>query len=321
MSWADRRIFLIKVNSEAAPRGLGVPKTGSEWENGSFLTNSTLQSREGRKLPAQYRKPPQAGEVALIWINQLPKTGAPGKGLTAVAKIATDPVSDLGNKLRIQVHKVVLYHPIGIINNSHLHGPSGGVLGEISALRTTSLRCLSPEHAQELAGAVQSRGGSLAAIGGLLAAPQEPRAPMPPSPKPGELAVEQQKIVRLVEQRQNQGPFRDAVMTRDGRCAVTRCRTAEVLEAAHLIPYASYHPRRDDPENGLLLRADIHTLLDRHLIAINPETMSLWVSPRLRETSYASLGGKKIRTGAGLAYLRERYQAALRADRGEAPYS
>jgi predicted restriction endonuclease len=109
-------------------------------------------------------------------------------------------------------------------------------------------------------------------------------------------------------------------MARDGRCAVTRCRTAEVLEAAHLIPYASNDPERDKPENGILLRADIHTLLDRHLVAINPETMSLWVSSRLHETAYAGINGKKIRTGAGLERLRHQYEAAMRRDRGEPPY-
>ncbi len=109
-------------------------------------------------------------------------------------------------------------------------------------------------------------------------------------------------------------------MARDGRCAVTRCRTAEVLEAAHLIPYASNDPERDKIENGILLRADIHTLLDRHLVAINPDTMSLWVSSRLHETAYAGLNGKKIRTGAGLERLRHQYEAAMRRDRGEPPY-
>src|SRR5215469_9286622 len=100
-------------------------------------------------------------------------------------------------------------------------------------------------------------------------------------------------------------------MVRDGkRCIVTGCRATEVLEAAHLIPYASGHHDRDNPSNGILLRADIHLLFDRSLMAINPETMELWVSSRLGDSAYARLDGKKVRTAAGAAYLSWQYAAA-----------
>lgn len=39
--------------------------------------------------------------------------------------------------------------------------------------------------------------------------------------------------------------------------------------------------KRNDIGNGILLRADIHTLWDLGLIAINPDTMMIWVSPNL----------------------------------------
>jgi hypothetical protein len=45
------------------------------------------------------------------------------------------------------------------------------------------------------------------------------------------------------------------------------------------------------PQNGLLLRADIHLLFDRHLLSIQPERRRVSVSPRIRNTAYGALDG------------------------------
>jgi HNH endonuclease len=84
----------------------------------------------------------------------------------------------------------------------------------------------------------------------------------------------------------------------------------EVLEAANLIPYASGHAARDNPSNGILLRADIHLLIDRRLLAIDPQTMRVWLSAELRSTAYGRLLNKQIRTEAGREYLRCHYICA-----------
>lgn len=46
--------------------------------------------------------------------------------------------------------------------------------------------------------------------------------------------------------------------------------------------------------NGLLLRADIHTLFDLGLISIEPEQRKIKVSEVLAGSVYAKLDGKKI---------------------------
>jgi predicted restriction endonuclease len=90
------------------------------------------------------------------------------------------------------------------------------------------------------------------------------------------VAAGSQSRLRLIEERAGQRPFREAIMKRDGgKCTITGCRVIQALEAAHLIPYASDHQHRDNPANGILLRADIHLLFDRYLMAINPETMRI----------------------------------------------
>lgn len=76
------------------------------------------------------------------------------------------------------------------------------------------------------------------------------------------------RIERLVTIRQGQPMFRAKLMEAyDRRCAVTGSRIEETLEAAHISPYLG--AESNHVCNGLLLRADIHTLYDLGLIRID----------------------------------------------------
>lgn len=69
--------------------------------------------------------------------------------------------------------------------------------------------------------------------------------------------------------RLGQGAFR--VLVTDAyhrRCAVTGERTLPVLEAAHI---KSFKEGPNTTSNGLLLRADLHTLFDRGLLTVTPD--------------------------------------------------
>jgi putative restriction endonuclease len=75
----------------------------------------------------------------------------------------------------------------------------------------------------------------------------------------------------LVAPRLGQGTFRARVF--DGyerRCAVTSERTLPVLEATHIKPYSMSGPYATD--SGLLLRSDLHTLLDRGYVTGHART-------------------------------------------------
>lgn len=77
-----------------------------------------------------------------------------------------------------------------------------------------------------------------------------------------------QWIAQMVVLRQGQPIFRAQLLETYGRkCAITGCEVEDVLEAAHIVPYQG--PQTNDVTNGLLLRADIHTLFDRGLIRID----------------------------------------------------
>jgi putative restriction endonuclease len=78
-----------------------------------------------------------------------------------------------------------------------------------------------------------------------------------------------------------------------GKCAISSCDAEQALEAAHIQSYLG--AETDRVENGLLLRADLHTLFDIGLLAVEPQTLTVLLAPRLTSGSYASLHGAKIR--------------------------
>lgn len=101
-------------------------------------------------------------------------------------------------------------------------------------------------------------------------------------------------VLRSIKQRRGQKMFRDALMKRYGsQCVMTGCRLTDVLEAAHIWPYRG--DADNHPQNGLLLRADLHTLFDLDLIAINPETLTIDIAPALRNIdTYSNLRGRPL---------------------------
>jgi len=64
------------------------------------------------------------------------------------------------------------------------------------------------------------------------------------------------------------------------------------LEAAHIRPYLGEHT--NGVRNGILLRGDIRTLFDRHLIAVEPSTHRVVLSHQLEGTRYSYLHGKEV---------------------------
>jgi hypothetical protein len=76
-----------------------------------------------------------------------------------------------------------------------------------------------------------------------------------------------------------------------GRCAVTRTTVAGVLEAAHISPYKGDHT--DRVSNGLLLRSDIHTLFDLHLLTVLPD-LTVRIAPAAITEPYSAYDGVTI---------------------------
>src|SRR5882762_3627038 len=103
----------------------------------------------------------------------------------------------------------------------------------------------------------------------------------------------------VVRPRLGQGTFRVIVTDAyERRCAITGERTLPVLEAAHIKAYSSGGPH--EPENGLLLRSDVHTLFDQGYVTVDADQLKVIVSSRIREEfengrDYYHLHGRAIR--------------------------
>lgn len=98
----------------------------------------------------------------------------------------------------------------------------------------------------------------------------------------------------------DQGPSRPAGVPRQ---APRRLRRAL---RDHRLPRSPpcWRPRTSTPNrgedtnhvaNGLLLRADLHTLLDCGLIAVDPDDLRVVVAPSIRGSSYRRLHGRALR--------------------------
>ncbi|MFT7836368.1 HNH endonuclease signature motif containing protein [Saccharothrix sp. BKS2] len=116
----------------------------------------------------------------------------------------------------------------------------------------------------------------------------------------------------LVRVRIGQQAFRQELSRRDGWvCAITGPCPPGALQAAHL---RAFHEHEEhNPEEGVLLRADVHQLFDRGLMAVDPSSGLVRVAPELRAyPAYASLEGRRASlTGVDLDAVREHFEAAV----------
>jgi putative restriction endonuclease len=101
----------------------------------------------------------------------------------------------------------------------------------------------------------------------------------------------------LVKPRLGQGGFHISVTDAyDRRCAITQEKTLPALQAAHIKPFAKDGPHA--VSNGILLRADIHHLLDSGYATISPK-YNFEVSKHIHDDfdngkEYYKLNGTKL---------------------------
>ena len=102
---------------------------------------------------------------------------------------------------------------------------------------------------------------------------------------------ENRQIV-AIKTRRGQPEFRSRLLRAYcGICAISGSAVEPLLEAAHIVPHAV--ETNYTISNGLLLRADLHTLFDLHLIAIDA-SRCVAVSQSLKSTEYAQYRGRPL---------------------------
>lgn len=106
-----------------------------------------------------------------------------------------------------------------------------------------------------------------------------------------EICVDEKTFIEI-KTRRGQKYFRDMLLRNyEGKCCITGCEVHEALEAAHIIPHGK--ETNYDLSNGLLLRADIHTLYDLNLIGIDGNG-KVEISLLLDSSEYNAYHTKKI---------------------------
>ena len=111
---------------------------------------------------------------------------------------------------------------------------------------------------------------------------------------PRSLVDARNRVMRSIVQRRGQPTFRQALLEAYGhRCLVSGCDFERALEAAHITPYRGAYT--NTVANGLLLRADLHTLFDLHLFTIDYFAERVLVNPVLRGTHYDWLENHGVR--------------------------
>jgi putative restriction endonuclease len=179
---------------------------------------------------------------------------------------------------------------------------------EIDLQRVESaLRQAAPAAAELMARTVQLQG-----LDDRDAAPRTTEAPRDPFAM---LTTDRREtILAQIRRRRGQRAFRDALIASHGSvCMVSGCGLMSIVEAAHIWPYRGAED--NDPRNGLLLRADLHTLFDLDLMAVEPEQLFVRFHPAVMSQGYAELQNARLRVGRrvkpALEPLRFRWEAFL----------
>lgn len=110
---------------------------------------------------------------------------------------------------------------------------------------------------------------------------------------PSNIDDNRRRIIASIVRRRGQPEFRRRMLAAyGGKCAISGDNAEQSLEAVHVISYKG--EKTNNPTNGILLRADLHTLFDLRLLTIDNSNMTVVLSPELQKTTYCKYKGKKL---------------------------
>lgn len=212
-------------------------------------------------------------------------------------------LDEIGRILGFPLASYARTYPAFWANTDEDHNPWSKIGNElgwkaqpmISEQKVTFRRDVSPKS-----GAARVSGGTPHAISKSARLRPEDATPATASPSEEytpEGGDERPLVERQIRARRGQQAFRDALIRRYGRrCMITGSELLDVIEAAHIKPYRKKNDHL--PENGLLLRSDVHTLFDLDLVGIHPETLRVELHPRVAH-EYRELARLVLRCPAG----------------------
>jgi hypothetical protein len=285
--------YLLKVNGELrCPSGICRPDHASQWEGRDILLplSGPVLARSGKQHPAPAIQP---GDELWVWTHEDDDFGR-GWGLTA--KATAGPSKVVGDQLAVQ-----------LVNVDRLPRPFGfRDLFADKTRKTTGSRLLDYTRSYTLLGCYLIEDDDYDAFCQVV---DERSSALPDDIRfayatgwEREILTHKQSLLdglqnrRLATQkpRDGQQAFRAELIRRyKGQCVLTRCAVPEALEAAHIMPHTG-DALWDSPDNGLLLRRDLHSLFDAMLWSINPKDSTVQVAERLKPTLYGKLHGRTV---------------------------
>lgn len=284
--------FFIKTCSFELFGKTGVPISQNDWIGRNADIPSLLKENDfaEESLATGFR--------SFVWLHEQEKHGERGRGLTAVVQFGA-----MNNERNAKIIDVVIFErPVG---KDLLEARKGDdeFIAKVDSSRHTRTWPITDNEVSVLLTAVRAKVHQIAVY--------ENQNPDPNDAQKLE-KIEDTTALRQVVLRRYQSAFRQALLSqRPKRCAISGTNEVTVLEAAHIIPYSEKYADRDQPENGLLLRSDIHKLFDAHLITINPITKTVEVAENVKSTDYIRLKGNKIEDDISVKSLTHHFEKFL----------
>jgi len=244
---------------DEVPERLAKQRIGDHWRVTHFASKMRIDDR------------------VLLWRSGLTA------GIYGTAQIETVPYR-VGGKTRVDLRFFPLLEQ-PVLKSTLLKDPLLKNLSILRSARGTNF-AVTPEEwekLEHLVGAKRSAGTAEVADVERRTKPYDPK-----NHRDG-----RKRTMASIVQRRGQPEFRRQLMQIfQSRCLISNCDAGAVLEAAHICPYRGDHT--NNPTNGLLLRADLHTLFDLYLISIDARKRRVLIAPTLEGTCYAGLKNNVI---------------------------
>lgn len=294
--------YVIMVGADRTPSGRARASEPSEWTRAPFFVPTPEHPDDLVDIPAL-----TPGAKVWIWCHEEKEFGN-GLGLTGVG-VAADTRRE-GSEIALTISHIDLYRrPLGF-ERFLTHVKDDPVLRDLYWDRTVRTRYLTDPEALAWKRAIARAHNAIEAEARAYELSRLPQA----ADSEFFMAVARERW--QPETPAEYAPFAEAVIDRDGICAVTGSRVRALLEAAQIVPFQLRRPERLSLENGLTLRCDIHRLYVCDLIRIDPDHRAIAVHPTLEHSEYARLAGRPVPDFIPEIYLR---LEAERRDRLDAP--
>jgi len=291
--------FLLKIHCRHDLGGANpLPKKASEWEG------ARIAFRRPTHLTGGHSEEVTDGDTVMVWTHQGKQHGG-GYGLTAKGIARNVGMVDRETRFAT-LTDVILLKPHYGLRGWEKGMSAGSAVGDrilenfhrntylLTAEQLSEFMAVVDRHAHY----VNSHNVSLARTDEELAVDENR----------DEIKAEFERRYSRQELRPEQARFRAELLKRyGGRCAVSGCNLEATLQAAHVIPFSKNVALRNAALNGLLLRADIHSLFDRALLSIHPESCRVVLSRKIAQRDYVIFAHRVVDPAPAQPYLRAQF--------------